>query len=184
MKTGRARPHHRIEIFVHTIKQLFNSMDPSPFHEKDLDRDAEEFIVSWAQEYPVRDSLALIVHLHGPSTGADATLSVRAAVHNYFAYRKKLNRLALTHLLKQGRISLVIGVVFLAACLLMSELLATGEPGTFHSLARESLTIAGWVAMWRPMQVFLYDWWPLLRLDRIYRKLSHMPVELKFREES
>ena len=147
MKSGKARPHHRIEIFVRTIEQLFNTMDPSLFHEKDLDRDAEEFIVSWAQEYPVHDSLTLIVHLHGHSTGAEATPSVRAAVHNYFAYRKKLNRLALSHLLKQGRISLVIGVVFLAACLLMSELVATGEPGTLRNLARESLTIAGWVAM-------------------------------------
>jgi len=42
---------------------------------------------------------------------------------------------------------------------------------------RESLTIAGWVAMWRPMQIYLYDWWPLLRRSRIYAKLSHMPVE-------
>jgi hypothetical protein len=46
----RKRAPHRIEIFVDKIEQLFNSMDPSPFHEKDLDHDAEEFIVSWAQE--------------------------------------------------------------------------------------------------------------------------------------
>jgi hypothetical protein len=32
--------------------------------------------------------------------------------------------------------------------------------------------------MWRPMQIYLYDWWPLLRLSRIYNKLSPMPVEL------
>ena len=34
------------------------------------------------------------------------------------------------------------------------------------------------VAMWRPMQIYLYDWWPLLRRSRIYAKLSHMPVEV------
>ena len=38
--------------------------------------------------------------------------------------------------------------------------------------------IAGWVAMWRPMQIYLYDWWPLLRRSRTYAKLSQMPVEL------
>ena len=53
-KGDSALPRHRIEIYLDRIEQLFNSMDPSPFHEKDLDRDAEEFIVSWAQEYPVR----------------------------------------------------------------------------------------------------------------------------------
>ena len=45
-KGDKALPRHRIEIYLDRIEQLFNSMDPSPFHEKDLDRDAEEFIVS------------------------------------------------------------------------------------------------------------------------------------------
>ena len=45
-KGDNALPRHRIEIYLDRIEQLFNSMDPSPFHEKDLDRDAEEFIVS------------------------------------------------------------------------------------------------------------------------------------------
>jgi hypothetical protein len=52
---------HRIEIHLNELSQLFNSMDPSPFHEKDLDDDAEEFIVSWAQEYPVRDPIILLI---------------------------------------------------------------------------------------------------------------------------
>jgi hypothetical protein len=50
--------------------------------------------------------------------------------------------------------------------------------GTWAAVARESLTIAGWVAMWRPMQIYLYEWWPLRRQTRIYQKLSHMPVEI------
>jgi hypothetical protein len=44
--------------------KLFNSMDPPAFHEKDLDRDEEEFIVSWAQEVPRKDPISLIVHLN------------------------------------------------------------------------------------------------------------------------
>lgn len=41
-----------IELQLETIEQLFHSLDPFPFHRKDLDRDAEEFIVSWARELP------------------------------------------------------------------------------------------------------------------------------------
>jgi hypothetical protein len=80
--------------------------------------------------------------------------------------------------MKQGRTSLLIGLSFLAACLAVSETLLRGEAGTWASIFRESLTIAGWVAMWRPMQIYLYDWWPLLRRGRIYSKLSHMAVEV------
>jgi hypothetical protein len=61
---------------------------------------------------------------------------------------------------------------------MISKMLLGREAGTWAAIVRESLTIAGWVAMWRPMQIYLYDWWPLLRRSRTYAKLSQMPVEL------
>lgn len=173
----RRRAPRRIEIFVNRIEQLFNSMDPSPFQEKDLDHDAEEFIVSWAKEYARKDPLTLLVHVNEPTEITSE--AIERAVRNYFSYRRKLNRLEFRHLLIQGRISLIIGLLFLVSCLLLSELLLQQRPGTLLSLLRESLTIAGWVAMWRPMQIFLYDWWPLRRVGRIYEKLSHVPVETR-----
>ena len=45
-------------------------------------------------------------------------------------------------------------------------------------MLRESLNIAGWVAMWRPMQIYLYDWWPPRRTARIYSTLSRMAGEV------
>jgi hypothetical protein len=175
------RPQHRIEVFVDRIDQLFNSMDPSPFHERDLDDDAEEFIVGWAQEFPRKDPVSLIVHVNQVTPHGDAQHLVETAVHHYFAYRAKLNRLEFRHLLKQGRISLIIGLIFLGACLLTSQLLLCQEPRSLSIIARESLTIAGWVAMWTPIRIFLYDWWPLLRLGHLYEKLSRMRVEVRKR---
>ena len=32
--------------------------------------------------------------------------------------------------------------------------------------------------MWRPMEIYLYDWWPLRRKLKLMRKLSHMPVQV------
>jgi hypothetical protein len=154
-------------------------MDPSPFHEKDLDDNAEEFIVGWAQEFPRRDPVSLVVHVNPLPGHGDTQHLVETAVHNYFAYRAKLNRLEFRHLLKQGRISLIIGLIFLGACLLTSELLLRQEPRSVWIIARESLTIAGWVAMWRPIRIFLYDWWPVLRLGHLYEKLSRMRVEVR-----
>jgi hypothetical protein len=76
---------------------------------------------------------------------------------------------------------LLIGGLFLAACLFASQVLFGQAAGTFLSVARESLTIAGWVAMWRPMEIFLYEWWPLRRRWRVYEKMSHMKVEVRKR---
>jgi len=166
---------HNVELKLRDLSQLFNSMDPSPFIEKDLDDDAEEFIVSWAQEFPPGAPVTLRVHLD-QWPAEDPTEMIRQAVHNYFARRAQLTRLEFHRLMKQGRTSLMIGLVFLIACLMVITTLVPGGAGTWAGAVRESLTIAGWVAMWRPMQIYLYDWWPLRRRGRIYTKLSRMPV--------
>jgi len=172
-----ARPH-RIELNLHDLGQLFNTMDPSPFHEKDLDRDAEEFITSWVREFPVQEPVELIVHLSQAPPGQAPQPLVEQAVRNYFTYRARLNRLEFRHLMKDGRQTLVIGLLFLGACLAVGELLVGERSGTFLSVVRESLTIGGWVAMWRPLEIYLYEWWPLRRRGRIFEKLSHMPVQV------
>jgi len=169
---------HSISLKLRDINQLFNSMDPSPFIEKDLDDKAEEFIVGWAHEFPADAHIKLRVHLEQWPTQDDPKELIRLAVHNHFAHRAEVTDLEFKALMKQGRTSLLIGLSCLAACLVISKLLLSEEVGTWASVLRESLTIAGWVAMWRPMQIYLYDWWPLRRRGRVYAKLSHMPVEV------
>jgi hypothetical protein len=40
-----------------------DSFDPSPFHERDLDEDAEAYIVDSVDEFPLQKRLRLIIHL-------------------------------------------------------------------------------------------------------------------------
>jgi hypothetical protein len=83
--------------------------------------------------------------------------------------------------MKQGRISLLVGLSFLGLCLLVIELLSFKLPGALPNFLMQSLTIAGWVAMWRPMEIYLYSWWPLRRRGQIFDKLSRMPVTVRHR---
>lgn len=177
MKAG-APPVHRIELRLHEVAQLFNSMDPTPFHHKDLDPDAEEFIESWAMEFPPGSRLHITIHLEQTPKEGDPTALVTEAIHNFFEYKAQLKRRELNQLLWQGRTSLVIGLAFLALCLLVADVMAKFTAGTFLTIVRESLTIGGWVAMWRPMQIFLYEWWPLARRRRIYRSLGHAQIRV------
>jgi hypothetical protein len=172
-----AKNVNSIQLKLHDITRLFNSMDPSPFIEKDLDDDAEEFIVSWAQEFSAASPISLRIYLEQWPPENPRGM-IRHAVHFYFAHRAQMAALDFKRLMKQGRTSLLIGLVFLVACLAASKALLTGQESTWANTLRESLTIAGWVAMWRPMQIYLYDWWPLRQKRRTYEKLSRMPVEV------
>jgi hypothetical protein len=171
-----------IQLKLREVAQLFNSLDPSPFNEKDLDHDAEEFIVSWARELRHHEKLKLLVHLENPLPAGTTTASLADSVRHYFAYRASINELEFRQLLAQGRTSLLIGSGFLAGCLLLGESISRrAPPGAFWDIARESLTIGGWVAMWRPMEIYLYDWWPLRRRGHLLAKLSHLQVEVRFK---
>jgi hypothetical protein len=64
-------------------------------------------------------------------------------------------------------------MLVLAACLFSAHFLA----GYFFQpplkdLIEESLLILGWVVNWRPIEIFIYEWWPIVRKRNLYRRLA------------
>jgi hypothetical protein len=82
--------------------------------------------------------------------------------------------------MRRGRLSLLIGVVFLAVSVLAGEMIENALAGLrLGPILRESLLIGGWVAMWRPLEIFLYDWWPIRAEERLFQRLSAMAVRIE-----
>ena len=181
MPSPSARPDREvIDIRVRDLRQLFNAIDPSPFNERDLDPAAEEFIVTWAAELPHAAPLRLIIHVDAPPGDVEADAVARNAVPQFFSGRAAAARRRLRELLRRGRVSLAIGLAFLGCVLFIASALdAAATTNALAAVLRESLLIGGWVAMWRPIEIFLYDWWPVrteaLRFDR----LAAMPVSIQ-----
>jgi hypothetical protein len=174
-----------IEVRVGELKQLFNAIDPSPFREKDLDPNAEEFIVGWARDVHKDTSLALLVYLDRPAGLPEEATVLRDAIREFFGHRAQSSRQRLRQLLRRGRTSLLIGVAFLAASLLIGDMIERAIGGErLGAVLRESLLIGGWVAMWRPLEVFLYDWWPILAEGRLFDRLSAMPVRIAYTSDA
>jgi hypothetical protein len=170
------QPEAVIEIRVGKLQQLFNSFDPSPFHDRDLDHDAEEYIVGWAEEIPLARPLKLVIHLPQDQRGSVEQAVLESAIHNYFAYQHQQSQRRLRLLFHDGRIALFVGVVFLLVCTLIRQLAYSFGLGAASETVAEGMLIAGWVAMWRPLQIFLYDWWPIRRHTAVLGKLSAMPI--------
>jgi hypothetical protein len=171
----------RIEVRIVELRQLFNAIDPSPFNERDLDPRAEEFIVGWAKDLPSDKPWALVVHLERTAGRDDEAMILRGAIQEYFGQRAVASARQLRELFRRGRISLVIAVLFLAASIAVADAIAEylGESRLAGGI-REGLLIVGWVAMWRPLEVFLYDWWPIRAEARLLRRLSTIPVRIEY----
>jgi hypothetical protein len=182
---GDALPErcHVIEIRVGELRQLFNAIDPSPFRQRDLDPRAEEFIVGWARDLPTDKPWALVVHLARAAGRDDEAEALRGAIHEYFAQRVVASRRTLRELFRRGRISLVIALVFLTASIAAGDVVASYlDESRIGEIIREGFLIGGWVAMWRPLEVFLYDWWPIRADARLFQRLATMPVRIEYEE--
>jgi hypothetical protein len=167
-----------IEVHVSEVKQLFNSLDPTPFRERDLDPKAEEFITAWAREIHLDQPLGLRIHVDQKVSQEEAA-TVQTAIREYFREGADATRKQLRLLFRRGRTSLVIGLICLAISVVGGNVAASLLQDTqFAGLARESLLIGGWVAMWRPLEVFLYDWWPIRAEARLFDRLSAMTVRV------
>jgi hypothetical protein len=167
-----------IEIELNSIMQLFDSFDPAPFHEKELDADAEVYIYNAVDEFPLKKPLEIMIHLPPAEVSPETEDSLKKAIKNHFSYKRLLTEIELRRLLYQGRRNLVIALVFLFLCLLTINLLSTLEESVIKTLFSEGLLIIGWVAMWNPIDIFLYGWWPIVHKHKIYQKIIDMDVSL------
>lgn len=166
-----------IELRLRDLDQFFNSFDPSPFHDKDIDDDAERYIVNAVRSFSLKTPLKLVFQL--PSQHhMEASETLPYAIDSYFDFRASMARRDLRTALYEGRIALVLGLVFLFGCIGLRTLLSFLSEYTLGNIVLEGLSITGWVAMWRPIQIFLYDWWSLYRTRRIYDKIRDMPIEI------
>jgi hypothetical protein len=169
-----------MRLTVDRLGDLFESLDPAPHPERDLDPHAEQFLVSWAEDIAHDLPLRLTVHVTQWPLEPGTSTQVEQAVRHHFQELERQMRQQIRALLREGRMALAIGAGFLVLCVTAGNALAELLQGTAWSdIVRETFSIGGWVAMWRPMQIYLYDWWPLKSRQRLYRRMSRMTVRLR-----
>ena len=92
----------------------------------------------------------------------------------------RLTRFELRELFRIGRASLAVGLAMLCLCIVLGAEFSSRVGETYASrFLGEGLIILGWVANWRPIQIFLYDWWPLARRRALYARLARATVEVR-----
>lgn len=168
-----------IELRIEQIGHLFDSLDPYPVQSRDLARSTEDYIVGWARAVPGGSAFRIVVHVPASAIRGGEAQHLQAAFRRHFAERAETARSDVRELFRVGRLSAVIGLGALAASVAGGQLVSVlfGSTGVARFLT-EGLFILGWVANWRPIEIFLYDWWPIVQRRRLYLRLAEAPVEL------
>jgi hypothetical protein len=158
--------------------QLFNSFDPAPFHEKELDSAAEHYIIDTVKDFPSKTRFKIIIYLPPDLANSDRGRSLGQAVQNHFKYKMLVADRKFRQHFKHGRISLVIGLSFLAVALVGRQMVSHLNDQFLAQLFADALLIIGWAAMWEPVTVLLYELWPIVQTKNIYSRISTMEIDV------
>ena len=172
-----------IEIRIKSVEQLFNSFDPAPFRERELDREAERHIVSYAREIDAGNPVELVIYLPPATIAPTLSKELAAAIGHHFELRAREQEIELNELRRLGRKGLAVGLlVMLFATLAGIGLTNVFPKSSFFETIEQSLIIFAWVALWRPAEIFLYDRWPLIRERKLFQRLAPAPLLVRAAE--
>ncbi|MGH1469003.1 MAG: hypothetical protein ACRBBP_09015 [Bdellovibrionales bacterium] len=164
-----------VELAVPDYNHLFDGRDPARFRQKDLDDDAVDYIVSSIQEVTLPKLSHIEIYFDQVFSQEEQNIVVDA-IHTFFQYESEMMSRKINSTFRKGLKSLFIGIVFLSFAILGS--LALKNTDHFLGLFfKEGVLLIGWVSMWKPINIFLYDWWPLADLKKIYDKLSVVRID-------
>lgn len=171
---------HLIEVRVNTGLQLFDARDPAPFRARDLDDDFTEYIVTSADEFSAKTPLKIMIYVREKMDKEIDRDAIMEAIHSWLSYQIDLKRIQLQKLFKTAQLFLGIGLISLITCLSLANLLHSAETLDAVKIAKEGLIIFGWVSMWKPFELILFDWYPAFDRIRLFRKLLETEIEVVF----
>ncbi len=167
-----------IEIRVRSLGQLFDPLDPSPLREKALDPRAESYILACAEEQPPREPLRLLIYL--PEALRAHAADSADAIHEHFSLAHAQGERRFRRRMRIGGASLGAGLAILALSVGLRSLLRDIEGQALAQGLAEGLLILGWVAMWRPVEILLFEHWESHLDHAMLDRLASIPVEFSF----
>jgi len=171
--------HFCVDLRLRRIRQIFDGRDPAPFHERDLDDHAVDYLVGAVEDLPRGAPFKVIVFVEDPLPPDLPAEAVIESIRAHFAYDDLRLARAIRKHVRRGQGSLVVGLVALVALLFLAEIVSKGGTEHVRQIVREGLVITGWVVMWRPLEGLLYGWWPLWSDRKTKRKLRDAPIDVR-----
>jgi hypothetical protein len=147
------------------------------YRKRTLKADAEEFIVGEAEAFPRNAAINIIVQVD--LSGAKYKDEIATAIHRHFCYRREQAQKKFKRVLQYGWRILFIALASLAVIFSLTQLAYYLMPSNKVVLfIRESFVILGWVVLWRPLELLLYDRYPIKTEINLYYKLERSNVQV------
>lgn len=166
-----------IDLYLTSLLQLFDRRDPSPFRERDLDEDFVRYMILSMHEFPSAGPAKIVIKMTEYNPSYLRVSELEEAIHNFFSFELETVKNDKETLFKQGRVSLLTGLGVLCICTFIKMSLPEVQNPLMHVVS-EGLSLIPWVALWKPINIFLYDWWPFYDRIKIFKRLTKIKAEI------
>lgn len=164
-----------VDVRVPALENLFDKRDPAPFRERDLDPGLREYLVESTDDLLSRGPPRLVFWLEKPCDPKAIEEPLRA----HFTYELERLERHRAREVRFGVLSLLIAFAFIATFISLAQWLGRELTSTFGVAVKEALTISGWVLLWRPVEVLLYDGLPWRRQRRVLQSLLAADTDVR-----
>ena len=172
---------HDIQLELTDPRELFHPAELDPIGGQSHAESGVERILNRIRPRPNRP-VRTTLRLPSSARTSDLEARLRSGLQQYCDQRIGQITNDIASLRQEGLATLWRGLIFLALCMLGSQLLGEPKflPGILARFLDEGLIIAGWVALWYPLDALLYQHWPLKRERRLHQALRDMELKLEF----
>jgi len=171
---------HQIELRINTTEQLFNGFDPAPFRERELDPQAERYILANCENSPLDEPIELTIFLPANKLPEVDAAQLERTIRHHFVTQSEDKAAELAKGIRLGRKGLLIGFLIFLVCTLIGLGLMNAFPNSrFIVTLEQSLVVFAWVLIWRPVEILTYDRWPIKNEYKQLKRLSTISVRLK-----
>jgi hypothetical protein len=179
---GTDAPRYRIDngeaivdVRVTSVGNLFDNRDPAPFRQRDLDPALVEYLVDAGYDVAAAERVRIVFRVKEACAPSD----VENGVHAHFEYELARLQRKRREQMRTGWVTLAVAIVAVVALVGLAELVERVIAGTLGAGIKEALLISGWVLMWRPIELLIYDGIPWRRQRRVLRRLLAASIEIR-----
>jgi hypothetical protein len=175
-------PDQNVDLYLSDIHNFFQTPEVDPFLGDNIEASGIDQLIDTLNARPSvrRRVTGITIHLPAAMILPELTVRTRAAITVYCNTQIRLALQKKREVKLDGWRALRIGSVFWVICLALSLVLEAilSEYSAFGRLFGEGFIIVGWVGLWRPAELLLYEWRPYRREVELYDAIKRMEVRI------
>jgi hypothetical protein len=176
------------ELVLHLdeIGKFFNIPDPDPLAGNQLFEPGIDRVYDQVRASGLKCDPHLILYLPKKQVNPKNEQNLKTGIEDYCKFQVYKIQNSLEMQKRQGRRTLIYGLTILIICLLLSGIgfyLTSIAPTAFlyalGGFMYNGFMIIGWVSLWTPTSMLLFERWPDIISKKTYEKIMEMTIEIR-----